>query len=79
MGVAHWEHFAHGADVGVRGVGETMADAFAQAGCALTAAMCDLDTVRPVKTIEIACEAPTPELLLVDWLNAIVYAMATET
>ena len=27
--------------------------------------------------MEIACEAPDDELLLVDWLNAVVYEMAT--
>jgi SHS2 domain-containing protein len=73
-----WEHFPHGADVGIRGVGRTMAEAFAQAAVALTAAVCDVTSVRPVKVEEIVCRAPSPELLLVDWLNAIVYAMATE-
>lgn len=74
----HWEHFAHGADVGVRGVGATMAEAFAQAALALTNAVCDSQSVKPVQLSEITCRAPSPELLLVDWLNAIVYAMATE-
>jgi SHS2 domain-containing protein len=27
--------------------------------------------------VPIACEAPTDDLLLVDWLNALVYEMAT--
>jgi len=74
----HWEHFSHGADVGIRGVGATMAEAFAQAALALTAAMCDVASVRPLEVSEIVCRAPSPELLLVDWLNAIVYAIATE-
>ena len=73
-----WEHFPHGADVGIRGVGATTADAFAQAAMALTAAVCDPESVRPLKVSEVICRAPTPELLLVDFLNAIVYAMATE-
>jgi SHS2 domain-containing protein len=62
----YWEHFAHGADVGIRGVGSTMAEAFAQAALALTAAVCDVTSVRPVKVSEIVCRAPSPELLLVD-------------
>jgi SHS2 domain-containing protein len=73
-----WEHFAHGADVGIRGIGRTMAEAFAQAAVALTAAVCDVASVQPLRVEEIVCKAPSPELLLVDWLNAIVYAMATE-
>ncbi len=43
----------------------------------MTAAVTDPDTVQTLKTIEITCEAPNAELLLVDWLNAIVYEMAT--
>jgi SHS2 domain-containing protein len=73
-----WEHFEHGADVGVRGTGATMAEAFAEAAVALTGAVCDVDSVRPIEPSEIVCRAPSPDLLLVDWLNAIVYAMATE-
>jgi SHS2 domain-containing protein len=75
---ARWEHFAHGADVGIRGVGATMAEAFEQAALALTNAVCDATSVRPEDESEIVCRAPTPEFLLVDWLNALVYAMATE-
>lgn len=76
--VSRWEHFAHGADVGVRGVGATMAEAFEQAALALTNAVCDATSVCPEDESEIVCRAPSPELLLVDWLNAIVYAMATD-
>ena len=36
-----WEHFAHGADIGVRGIGATKADAFEQAALALTAVVTD--------------------------------------
>ena len=73
----HWEHFAHEADMGVRGVGLTPAEAFEQAALALTAVVTDLSTVTPSDLIEITCEAPDQELLFVDWLNALVYEMAT--
>lgn len=73
-----WEHFEHGADVGVRGTGPTMAEAFAHAAVALTAAICDPASVRTGDSRDVVCRAPTPELLLVDWLNAVVYTMATE-
>jgi tRNA nucleotidyltransferase (CCA-adding enzyme) len=72
-----WQHFPHEADVGVRGVGETLADAFAQAAVALTAAVTDPASVAPVQPVEISCEGGDPEILLVDWLNAVVYEMAT--
>ena len=74
---AHWEHFAHSADIGVRGVGPTKEAAFEQIAVALTATMTDPAAVRPVVAVEIVCEAPTDELLVVDWLNALVYEMAT--
>jgi SHS2 domain-containing protein len=74
---ARWEHFAHGADLGVRGYGRTLAEAFEQTALALAAAVVDPSTVRAVETAEIRCEAPDAELLLVDWLNGIIYDMAT--
>lgn len=74
---AHWEHFPHEADVGVRGVGETLAQAYEQAALALTAAITEIAVVQPKLMISIACDAPDAELLLVDWLNALVYEMAT--
>lgn len=68
-----WEHFAHGADVGVRGRGPTLASAFEQAALALTAVTVDSARVEPRLQVAVACEAPDRELLLVDWLNALVY------
>ena len=76
MAGSGWEHFPHGADVGIRGRGMTPADAFAQAGLALTATMCDPESVRPSVRVEINCDAPSAELLFLDWINAIVYEMA---
>ena len=73
---AHWEHFPHGADIGVRGHGPTRQAAFEQAALALTAATCDPGSVLPRQEVEIDCEAADEELLLAQWLNAIVYEMA---
>lgn len=75
----HWEHFPHEADVGVRGVGATLAQAYEQAAMAMTAAITDLATVEPKTQIQLSCEAPDAELLLVDWLNVLVYEMATRS
>jgi SHS2 domain-containing protein len=72
-----WEHFEHGADVGVRGLGATKAEAFEQAALAMTAASTDPAEVRPLERIALACEAPDDELLLAEWLNALVYEMST--
>lgn len=74
---ARYEHFAHGADIGVRGFGGSEAQAFEQAALAMTAAVTDPETVATLQEVDIDCEAPDGELLLADWLNAIVYEMAT--
>lgn len=76
MSVA-WETFPHEADVGVRGTGATPAEAFAGAATALTAVVCDPQKVGVGETARIECAAPDMELLLVDWLNALIYEMAT--
>ena len=73
---AYWEHYEHGADIGVRGVGPTKAQAFEQAALALTAVITDPAGVAARDTVEIRCEAPDDELLLADWLNALVFEMA---
>lgn len=72
-----WEHFEHEADIGVRGRGATLAEAFAQAALALTAIVTDPTLVAPRIPVAIRCEAPDPEFLLVDWLNALIYEMDT--
>jgi tRNA nucleotidyltransferase (CCA-adding enzyme) len=76
-GSAHWEHYEHGADIGVRGFGVLKSTAFEQAALALTAVVADLDSVEARDHITLECEAPDDELLLADWLNALVYEMAT--
>lgn len=72
-----WTHFQHMADIGVHGFGAGLAEAFEQAALAMTAVITDPATVRQESVVEVACAAPDRELLLVDWLNAWVYEMAT--
>lgn len=72
-----WEHFPHQADIGVRGLGATPEQAFEQAALALTAVITDTATVASEEMIRLSCEAPDAELLLVDWLNSLIYEMAT--
>lgn len=77
MQKGRWEHFSHGADMGVRGFGASPAEAFEGAALALSALTTELDAVSSKENVEIRCEAPDREMLLVDWLNGIVYEMAT--
>ena len=73
----NWEHFPHEADMGIRGIGPTREAAFEGAALALTAVITDPAEVIPSQEVSITCQAPDVELLLVDWLNALVYEMAT--
>jgi tRNA nucleotidyltransferase (CCA-adding enzyme) len=77
MSGKRWEHFAHDADIGIRGIGATKEEAFEQAALGLTAVITDPQAVEGREQVAITCEAPDDELLLVDWLNALVYEMAT--
>lgn len=74
--MAKWEHFSHGADIGVRGFGESVEQAFEQAALALSAIVADISTIAPSESIKVHCDAPDLELLLMSWLNAIIYEMA---
>lgn len=73
----YWENYAHEADVGVRGIGATIEEAFEQVALALTAIITDPLNVDHLEELDIACSAPDDELLLAEWLNAIIYQMAT--
>ncbi|HLT37113.1 MAG TPA: archease [Enhygromyxa sp.] len=73
-----WEHFEHGADVGVRGIGATPAAAFEQIALAMTAIVTDLHVLEVLDqfaTIEL--EATSLDELLFDWLDALVFEMST--
>lgn len=72
-----WEHFPHGADIGVRGIGRSVAEALAQAALAMTGAVVDLDKVRPQTPVEIQCSGRNDEDMLYAWLNAVIYEMST--
>jgi SHS2 domain-containing protein len=76
-GTGHWEHFAHDADVGVRGIGATRDEAFEQAAVGMVAIVAEPAEIDGPEAVTLECDSPDPELLLVDWLNAVVYEMAT--
>ena len=76
MNMASWEHFSHGSDIGVRGTGSSVEEAFEQAAIALTAVVADVVTIEQNEIVEVQCDAPDLELLLVSWLNAVIYEMA---
>src|SRR5512145_534413 len=63
--------------MGIRGVGATKEEAFEQAAIALTAVVTDPRYVTPLEEVGVECEAPDDEHMLAEWLNALIYQMAT--
>lgn len=74
---ARWEHFEHEADVGLRASGDSEGEVFGALATALTAVITDPSSVQASRSVTIECEAPARDLLMVDWLNALIYEMAT--
>ena len=72
-----WEHFEHEADIGLRAEARSREALFEAMGAALTAVATSPELVRTEAEFSIQCEAPDDELLLIDWLNALIYEMAT--
>jgi SHS2 domain-containing protein len=73
VGSPRFEHFEHGADIGIRGRGETPARAFEEAARALFSLLDEnLDQIRERACEEIRCEASDLEELLVAFLNELI-------
>lgn len=72
----HWEHFHHLADIGIRGFGESLAEAFQEIALALTAVVIAPNKIPASAEQQISCaNSGDIEILLYDWLNAIIYEM----
>jgi SHS2 domain-containing protein len=67
-----YETFEHEADIGVRGFGSTKEEAFENAARAMYAVMVTIEAVQPREERKISAAAPDNELLLVEWLNALL-------
>jgi tRNA nucleotidyltransferase (CCA-adding enzyme) len=77
MATGRWELFSHPADIGIRGLGATKEEAFAQAAIAMTAVITDPEKVQPRDPVDIVCREDDDELLFMSWLSALLYEMAT--
>ena len=67
-----FENFEHKADIGVRGMGKTIEEAFQEAAKAMFSIECNLEKVKKVKKVKISCSAENVEELFVEWLNALL-------
>jgi tRNA-splicing ligase RtcB len=59
--------------MGVRGFGRTCEEAFEQAALALTAVVVPPELIEARENVLVTCAAGDIELLLLDWLSAVVY------
>ena len=67
-----FEYVEHAADVALRGIGETPEDAFVEAARAMWNLMIDLDAIAPRESLRIERSAGRLDLLLVEWLSALL-------
>ncbi|MCK4355794.1 archease [Candidatus Bipolaricaulota bacterium] len=67
-----FEYLDHTADIGVRGIGKTVEEAFCEAARAIFNLMVDLEEIVPEKAIHVTVEARQLDLLLVEWLSALL-------
>jgi SHS2 domain-containing protein len=74
--IPYWEHFDHGADIGIRGIAPTLAGSFEQAALALTAVITDPAAIKGTEIATISCTGPDSELLFLDWINELIYQMS---
>jgi tRNA nucleotidyltransferase (CCA-adding enzyme) len=75
MTEARWELYSHPSDIGIRGLGPTREEAFAQAALALTSVITDLEKVQPKQGVDIECKEEDDELLFLCWLSSLLYEM----
>ena len=63
-----FEYLDHTADVCLRGIGETVEEAFCEAAKAMFNLMVDVDRVIPRHPLQVVSDAERLDLLLVEWL-----------
>ncbi len=67
-----YETFEHEADIGVRGYGDSIEEAFANTAAAMYSVMVNFSRVEPREKRNVSVSATDRELLLVEWLNALL-------
>lgn len=72
-----WALLEHDADIGLRAEAASREALFELMGEALTAVVTSPAAVQTQTQVTIRCQAPDDAMLMVDWLNALIYAMAT--
>lgn len=68
-----YQLIAHTADTGLVAYGQSLSEAFANAGYGLFSVMADLRKVKEVESREVTASAEDVESLLFEWLNALIF------
>ncbi len=68
-----WETFEHTADVGIRGVGKSLKEAFSEAAVAMFSQMADLKEFGNTFRVDFEVESANVEELFVDFLNKLLF------
>ncbi len=68
-----WQTFDHVADIGIRGMGQSIEEAFENGACALFSLVVDdLSKISPVRKKKIACASFDLTGLFVAWINNLI-------
>jgi SHS2 domain-containing protein len=68
-----FELFEHGADIGIRGMGSTLAQAFENAALAMFSVVVpNIQDLVPSRFWQLSCESYDQEALLTAWLNTLL-------
>ncbi|MEM7819608.1 MAG: archease [Candidatus Aenigmatarchaeota archaeon] len=67
-----YEYFDHRADIGIRGFGKTLEEAFQEAAKAMFGVMGNIKNVDKKSKIEIKCEADDDAGLFIEFLNTLL-------
>jgi len=68
-----YEYLDHEADVGIRGTGDSLAEAFAEGARGMFGIMADLESVVPRQSVAVHCDAPDLEMLFAEFLNELLF------
>ncbi len=63
----------HTADIGLVAYGSNLAEAYANAAYGMFSIIADLEDVKEGVSRQVTIDADDPEMLLVDWLNELLY------
>jgi tRNA nucleotidyltransferase (CCA-adding enzyme) len=71
-----YELLEHEADIGVKGIGATLEEAFQEGAMAMFSVMVDLEKVGTTESVDVHCEADSIEMLFVEFLNRLLADMS---